>query len=268
MSLINKKYLNLHDTAVKYFDRYIDGKPFPHIILDNFFNDDFLNKILNEFPKNLEKLGINFDADPQKNKFALNDFSKFSTNTKSLLNYTNSYEFLDFLNKITGIKEKLVPDPYFVGGGLHEIQHKGYLNIHSDFNKHLITNLDRRVNVLIYLNHDWKVEYGGALEFWDKNVKNCIKKINPIFNRMVIFDTNDYSFHGNPDPINHPDNNNSRKSIALYYYSNGRPKNEISGINDKPQFKNRPNTKDISDKITVYKKLFWKIFYKTKIKLK
>ena len=267
MNFINKEYDNLHNVAVNYFNDYIKAEPFPHIVLDNFFNEDLLKKIIEEFPKNLDKIGINNDSDPQKNKFTLNDYSKFGDNTKSLLNFTNSYEFIKFLNKISGIKESLVSDPYFLGGGLHELRDGGHLNIHSDFNKHQMIGLDRRINALIYLNPNWKSEYGGSLELWDKDLKKNIKKITPIFNRLVIFDTTDFSFHGNPDPINHPNKNVSRKSIALYYYSNGRPENEIHGVSDKPNFRNRPNTNDTSDKITVYKKLFWKLFYKTKEKL-
>ena len=267
MNFINKEYNNLHNVAVDYFNKYVNAKPFPHIVLDNFFNENLLKEIISEFPNNLDKIGIENDSDPQKNKFTLNDYSRFGDNTKSLLNFTNSYEFIKFLNKISGIKESLVSDPYFVGGGLHELRNGGHLNIHSDFNKHQIIGLDRRINALIYLNPNWKSEYGGSLEFWDKDLKTCVKKINPIFNRLVIFDTTDFSFHGNPDPINHPDKNVSRKSIALYYYSNGRPKNETNGFSDKPNFKNRPNTNDISDKITVYKKIFWKFFFKTKEKL-
>ena len=267
MNFINKEYDDLRKVAVNNFNKYVAAKPFPHIVLDNFFNEDILKKIINEFPNNLDKIGIENDSDPQKNKFALSDYSKFGDNTKLFFNFTNSYDFIKFLNNISGIKEPLVSDPYFVGGGLHELRNSGHLNIHSDFNKHQVIGLDRRVNALVYLNPDWKSEYGGSLELWDRNLKKCVKKIIPIFNRLVIFDTTDFSLHGNPDPINHPDKNISRKSIALYYYSNGRPKNEVNGVSDKPNFKNRPNTNDVSDKITVYKKIFWKLFYKTKEKL-
>ncbi len=267
MKYINQKYNNLHETAVNYFDDYINAKPFPHIVLDDFFSENSLQDILDEFPKDLDKVGVNSESDPQKYKFTLNDPSKFNEKTKAFFDFANSYTFLNFINKISGIKEPLISDPYFQGGGLHELRNNGHLNIHSDFNKHQITGLDRRINALIYLNHDWKPEYGGSLELWDKDMKNCIKKITPVFNRLVIFDTTDFSFHGNPDSINHPENI-SRKSIALYYYSNGRPKHEVIGSRDTPNFKNRPGTNDSSKKITIFKKLFWKIFYKTKVDLK
>ena len=267
MNFINKNYSNLHDVALKYFDQYISAKPFPHIVLDGFFDENLLQDILDEFPNNLDKVGVNSESDPQKLKFTLNDPTKFGKKTKAFLDFTNSYTILDFINKISGIKEKLAPDPYFQGGGLHELQNNGHLNVHSDFNKHQITGLDRRINALVYLNHDWKPEYGGSLELWNRDMTECVNKITPIFNRLVIFDTTDFSFHGNPDPINHP-KNISRKSIALYYYSNGRPKNEIIEYRDTPNWKDRPSTNDTSKKITIFKKLFWKIFYKTKEDLK
>ena len=122
---------------------------------------------------------------------------------------------------------------------MHEIKKGGLLKIHSDFNKHPNLKLDRRLNVLIYLNKNWKEEYGGHLEFWDKEMKYCKTKILPIFNRMVVFSTTDFSNHGHPDPLNCPDLV-SRKSIATYYYSDGRPPNEI----DKMYSKNTTYFKD------------------------
>ena len=81
--------------------------------------------------------------------------------------------------------------------------------------------MDRRVNLLLYLNKNWLDSYGGCLELWDKEMTKCVKKIKPEFNTMVIFNTNDFSNHGHPDPLNCPINL-SRKSIATYYFSKGR----------------------------------------------
>ena len=147
-------------------------------------------------------------------------------NTRALLYYLNSSTFITFVEKLTSI-EGLIPDPHFAGGGLHRIQKGGLLKLHVDFNKHSRLNLDRRLNILIYLNKDWKEEYGGYLELWDKDMTRCEKKILPIFNRCVIFSTNDFSYHGHPDPLNCPEDR-SRQSLALYYYSNGRPAHEVS----------------------------------------
>ena len=57
---------------------------------------------------------------------------------------------------------------------------------------------------------------------------------------MVIFSTNDFSNHGHPDPVACPQNQ-SRKSIALYYFSEGRPPEDLdkNNIKNKTYFKNR-----------------------------
>ena len=136
---------------------------------------------------------------------------------------------MDFLQKVTSIKEKILPDPHLSGGGLHEIKRGGVLKIHTDFSKHPFKNLDRRINVLIYLNKNWKKNYGGNLELWNKSMDKCIKKIAPNFNTMVIFSTNDFTNHGHPNPLKCP-KNMSRKSVATYYFSRGRPLNEIAKV--------------------------------------
>lgn len=175
-------------------------------------------------------------------KFAGYGEQSFGPNTKIFMHFLNSEPFLNFLQILTGIKETLICDPYFSGGGQHEIKKGGFLKVHADFNKHPKLGLDRRINVLVYLNKDWNESYGGHFELWDEEMKNCVKKIPPTFNTMAIFSTTDFSYHGHPDPLNCP-SNMSRKSLALYYYSNGRPKNEINdGLeNHSTIFKERLN---------------------------
>ena len=114
-----------------------------------------------------------------------------------------------------------------MGGGLHQIERGGYLKIHADFNRHPKFNLDRRLNLLLYLNENWKEEYGGHLELWNNQMTACVRRISPIFNRCVIFNTTDFSYHGHPEPLTCPEHV-TRKSLALYYYSNGRPETERS----------------------------------------
>ncbi|MFT4850439.1 MAG: hypothetical protein ACJAS3_000944 [Roseivirga sp.] len=198
--------------------------PFPHIYFDNFFDQHILNLVLNEFPdlSRIERHKIN---NPRQRKFATNGTDSFGVTTSSLLNFMNGDVFLNFLQIITSINEPLISDSTFLGGGLHEIKRSGLLKIHTDFAKHRITNLDRRLNVLVFLNKNWKDEYGGGLELWDANMSTCKVKIAPIFNRLVIFETTQESFHGHPDPLLCPAHI-TRKSIALYYYSQGRPKSQ------------------------------------------
>jgi hypothetical protein len=142
------------------------------------------------------------------------------------------------LQELTGIKETLLPDPYLEGGGYHEIKPGGLLKVHADFNKHQFTMLDRRINLLVYLNKDWEESYGGHFELWNTKMTKSYRKVLPVFNRLAIFSTTDFSYHGHPDALSCPPDR-SRKSIALYYYSNGRPKSEVSEKPHSTLFVNR-----------------------------
>jgi Rps23 Pro-64 3,4-dihydroxylase Tpa1-like proline 4-hydroxylase len=136
---------------------------------------------------------------------------------RSLFYAYNSWPFIKVLENITGVKG-LIPDPYFLGAGFHEIATGGHLSIHADFNHHKPMNLERRINVLIYLIKDWRSEYGGELELWDRKMQAAVQTVVPEFNRCVIFNTDSDSYHGNPSLVNHPAGI-SRRSIALYYYT-------------------------------------------------
>ena len=222
----------------KYADAYKTAKPFPHIIMDNFLPDpSILDRILEEFPAPDTSYWQRFNNENEK-KLASSSESMMGDNTRALLYYLNSSTFISFVEKLTGISG-IIPDPHFAGGGLHRIQRDGLLKLHVDFNKHSRLNLDRRLNILIYLNKDWLEEYGGYLELWDENLTSCQQKILPIFNRCVIFSTTDFSYHGHPDPLNCPENR-ARQSLALYYYTNGRPAEEVTGSHS-TVFKARPN---------------------------
>jgi hypothetical protein len=91
-----------------------------------------------------------------------------------------------------------------------------------------VTQGDRRLNLLLYLNKDWHEEYGGNLELWNRNMSKCEARVLPVFNRVMIFGTTDFTYHGHPDPLNCPEGM-TRKSMALYYFSNGRPADEVTG---------------------------------------
>jgi hypothetical protein len=136
-----------------------------------------------------------------------------------------------------------VPDPYFLGAGLHRLSQGGHLSIHADFNHHKPMDLERRVNVLIYLNKDWRAEYGGSFEMWDQGMTKCAQSVIPSFNRCVIFNTTLESMHGNPQPIDHPDRV-PRRSIALYYYSATWDSSQREATT---QFRVRPGTTDRVD---------------------
>jgi hypothetical protein len=110
--------------------------------------------------------------------------------------------------------------------------------MHADFNKHRRFGLDRRLNALLYLNKDWREDYGGHLELWNRDMTQCEAKILPVYNRLAVFGTTDFTFHGHPNPLQCPEGM-TRKSLALYYFTNGRPAEEVSGEHS-TLFKPRP----------------------------
>jgi Rps23 Pro-64 3,4-dihydroxylase Tpa1-like proline 4-hydroxylase len=217
--------VNLLVDPSDYRDSYTKASPFPHIEIPRVFPDAVLEEVLREFPGSGEIDWIRFN-DPRQNKLAFSIDSELGEKTVRFLHTLNSARFIQFLEELTGIKG-LIPDPYFEGGGLHQIMPGGFLKIHADFNWHYKLNLHRRINVLIYLNKDWEEEFGGHLELWDRDMKACQRKILPTFGKMVVFNTTDFAYHGHPNPLACPPDR-SRKSIALYYYSSSRPREEVS----------------------------------------
>lgn len=218
------------------YESYKQANPFPYVCLDHFFNHNALKKVLGEFPDLDRTIDIIY-KNPNEDKFASRGEYRFGEATRAFVHFLNSQPFLEFLSRLTGI-EGLLPDPYLWGGGFHQIKPGGFLKVHADFNKHPVLNLDRRLNLLVYLNEDWSEAYGGNFELWNKDMSSCEVRLQPLFNRMVIFNTTDTSFHGHPDPLTCPENR-SRKSLALYYYTNGRPANEVSHSRIATDFRSR-----------------------------
>ena len=216
---LNKKFSS--DEFLNLSKVYRSNEPYPHIVIDNFLDKVKLDSVTKKIDQ-IEIFENNKRFDPnQKRKLKSDNELEMPNEVINLIRYFNSQIFLSNLQTLTGIKEKLLSDPYLWGGGIHRIKRGGFLKIHSDTNFHPDFNLDRRLNLLLYLNKNWSNEYGGDLELWDKQMKNCVKKIAPIFNRAVIFSTDDTSYHGHPDPLKCPEDV-VRQSLALYYYSHGR----------------------------------------------
>lgn len=145
----------------------------------------------------------------------------------SVITEASSPRFLKWLMELTGEKA-LLPDPYLEGGGIHRIYEGGFLKVHADFNWNKRIQLYRRLNVLIYLNEAWQESWGGALELWTQDMKSCAKTVYPHMNTMVVFTTDDKSYHGHPHPIECPPDAR-RDSIALYYYSPIKPDVNFNG---------------------------------------
>lgn len=226
----------LEDRARQLRGEYCNAKPFPHIAIDNFFPSHLVEQVLSEFPTPEQVAWKKFD-NAHEVKLASSDERTLGPTARGLIWEMNSQVFLKFLESLTGI-QNLIADPQLAGGGMHQILPGGKLGVHVDFNRHDSYKLDRRLNLLLYLNKDWKEEYGGHLELWDREVKSCEQKILPVFNRVAIFSTTEYSFHGHPNPLRCPEGR-TRKSLALYYYTNGRPEDETSHAHS-TVFRTRP----------------------------
>ena len=196
---------------------YCFAEPFPHIVLENFLPTDLVAGLVEHFPTEKLDSDVVFDvgyAGHHKRQILPADCDDFCRRT---FDFFNSQPFLEFLEGLSSI-EGLLPDPYFVGGGFHEIGRGGKLGIHADFRINSKLHLSRRMNVIVYLNEGWREEYSGSLELWSRDMKNKVKSVAPVINRCVIFNTDADSYHGHPDPLATPDGV-LRRSVALYYYT-------------------------------------------------
>jgi Rps23 Pro-64 3,4-dihydroxylase Tpa1-like proline 4-hydroxylase len=203
-------------------EEFVTAEPFPHAVFDGLVPGELLNEILDEFPEALDERWFRFEHS-RSHKLAMNEDWLTGPITRQVLMQFNSAVFVNFLEELTGISN-LVPDPRYIGGGLHQIERSGFLKIHTDFNYHSIWDLDRRINAIIYLNPDWDPAWGGQLEMWNDQMTDHLA-IDPLFNRLVVFATTDTSKHGHPDPLESPPGI-SRRSLAFYYYTKGRPESE------------------------------------------
>jgi hypothetical protein len=198
-------------------NRYASALPFPHLIIDNFLPEDVAFECASVFPFSDAKTWTNYVHINEK-KYGLD---KRNGIPSSLLRVIDQLQTLDFVHALSRTTEipGLIADEQLTGGGLHQIHPGGFLNIHSDFLIHPHRpNLERRINLILFLSNDWRKEYGGELEFWNKDMTSCVTRVEPRFNRCVIFTTDEYSYHGCPELLKGPPDF-SRKSLALYYYT-------------------------------------------------
>jgi len=220
-------------------EKYLFELPFPHIVIENLFNDDFLKKVLKSVLECNKESWWKYNNVFEK-KFAFNNYQKMPVELKRYFDSVNSNYFVKKLEELTDIKD-IISDPSLYGGGIHKIKKGGKLDIHEDFNFHKITGWKRKLNMITYLNLDWKEEYKGSTEFWNKNMTHCVKSIAPFYNRTVIFSVDSDSFHGHPDPLECPENV-SRYSLATYYYTFNKKEN-LNLSYKSTRYKKRPGDK-------------------------
>lgn len=196
-------------------EQYAQGQPYPHIVIDDFLPQELFQQLCSVFPDRSADIWDRYDYRYQT-KMACNHVHDLPEPIRGLLHLLNSGGFLQLLEDMTGEKS-LISDPYYVGGGIHQILRGGKLAVHADFTEPPHLKLYRRLNLLIYLNPDWKEEYGGHFELWDDKAQSCKNRVAPLGNRCVVFTTTSTSFHGHPQPLECPEHI-SRRSLAIYYY--------------------------------------------------
>jgi len=197
--------------------QFRENKPYPHLHLEEFLDAEVTAEIAREFP-GLETEDWTRYKHQNENKLGLTKRALFPALLGEVVDELNSPEFVNWLSQVTGIPG-LVADDMLEGGGLHQSGPGGFLNVHTDFSRHHYhKDWHRRVNLILYLNPNWQERWGGAIELWDREVRHCVAKVPPLLNHALIFETNEISYHGFPEPLRCPASE-SRKSIALYYYT-------------------------------------------------
>ncbi len=198
------------------------SQPFPHFCIDNFLQPAFAEEVYRSFPEFSEAkaVGREFATVNEKKKIQITDSSKFPPPISRLNDLLAAPEFTDLMSYVFDIPN-LLADPKLIGGGIHETDTGGRLDVHIDFNFMEERQWHRRLNILVYFNKDWQESYGGYLDIWDKDVKKCYGAFAPIFNRVFGFTTNEISFHG-VTPLACPPGI-VRRSFAAYYYTTEAP---------------------------------------------
>jgi hypothetical protein len=198
------------------------AKPFPHVLIDNFLDTAFAHEILRSWPRyeDAAKIGKEFRSINERKKVQVTDAAQFPRPLKELNEALASPTFLETMSHVFEIPD-LLADPELVGGGLHQTGARGRLDVHVDFNYIEARQLHRRLNILIYFNDGWLSAWGGQLELWNRDVSRCIHSFDPVFNRCVIFETSEISYHGVTETTCSKDA--VRRSFAGYYYTKASP---------------------------------------------
>ena len=218
----------LADQSRQLSQLFADNDPFPHVIVDDLFPPQLIRALVAEFPNPDDQSWDRSIVEGIQVKLRSNwiDEDDISPITAEVVHFFNSGSFMKSLSTITGV-EKLISDPYFTGGGRNCILPGGVLDVHADGNWHDAMGVHRRLNAILYLNEDWEEEWGGHFELWDKDLAGCVKAVSPIANRLLIFETHDFTYHGHPNPLACPEGN-SRKSLIFYYYTaESRPSEQV-----------------------------------------
>lgn len=225
--------------------KFLNAKPFEHIIIPNFLNEEYAEELFNAFPEDIESGKWYKYDNPLEKKYARDDIQNFPVCLKQFFYLLSTGDITSAFSTLSNI-ENLECDPYLHGAGLHAHPKDGTLHMHLDYEKHPHIEKERRLNMILYMSKDWKEEWNGETQLWDEKMENCVVKSHVKFNTAIIFKTNEKSWHGLPEKICCPENI-LRKSIAYYYVSpivsdsnDKKFGNDGSGYRTKATYTKRP----------------------------
>jgi Rps23 Pro-64 3,4-dihydroxylase Tpa1-like proline 4-hydroxylase len=209
---------------------YQNAYPYPHVVIDDFIQESLLSKSMDEM-NSFTYFGFDgtaYSAEHQVNKYFtpwcvenIKDVMNYAPATYRLMTYFNSPEFIGFVEELSGIKN-LLPDNLYYGGAVHKLTRGGKLDIHADYTIHPQHETYRRLTMILYMNKNWDKSWGSDLELWEKDMSRCVKKIEPIFNRMLLFNVTHNTFHGHPHPVMCPEGIN-RLSYSICFFTKEKP---------------------------------------------
>lgn len=184
---------------------YKSNFPYPYGAQDNFLDEDFAKGLQKEI-LNIKKEDWDRYDNPFEQKYTLRDKYNFPPFLVKLFDELTAEDFVNKLSEVVG--HKLILDSTRNFWGVHIYEPGDKLDIHVDAGYHPTLKLKKQTTLGIYLSYEWKEEYGCALEIWrgencakdDAKIHEKIDSIAPIFNRLILFNCNDYAWHGNPEP--------------------------------------------------------------------
>jgi 2OG-Fe(II) oxygenase superfamily len=216
LDLFSKASDRLRQDSELFKQQYNQGKPYPHLVIDDLFEPEILDRLVAEFPNSENRDWITWDTNNELKSTSrgINGLSMFS---QLMCLWLSSSEFINTIEPIVGINY-LVGDPVFHGAGFHEMFPGNWLDMHADYTRHFSLPLMRRINLLVYLNRDWDASWGGELILQDDKNSDIQVSYPPYFNRTVIFPTTSKTFHGVPNRLSCPPDR-SRKLLSIYYWT-------------------------------------------------
>jgi hypothetical protein len=212
-------------------ERFATAQPFRHVVIDGFLAPLLCERLMADFPAFQERNALN-ELGEVGRKAVVPGLGRLSSSYADFDWLMRAKEFLAWLGEVTAIGN-LLYDRDYAGGGTHENLDGQDLDSHVDFNYHPTRPLHRRLNLILFLNSEWKEEWGGCLEFhrdpWHPDPNACSRLILPLANRCIIFETTESSWHGFQRICLPKDGQfRSRRSTAVYFYTRDRPSSQTA----------------------------------------